>query len=311
MDTTKVKWIADIDDLSFEQLRVEFMRMSPSYQLINEWINDPVDVCSIYIKAIEKSLPHNIKRGLFDVGTKKLSNKQLKSFKKLFESTLDTYLEYGDINKPYSQWWKERGHLIFDSSINSSGVKDLGTIDCTDVKNSSNSIRKSIESLSQSAISRHHLILSVPMYMLHKDAMTQISQLLNESLLSTPTQKRLRKPLLGQRFRTKPLVKKLKLMMYRCMYPDETLIQIGKRAEISKNNQIKVDNVFGNYTHEQIELAKRHIGLSASRALSAAESIAEKASRDKFPDGNGVAFLEFDWELCRKNLLKAWPALKG
>ena len=311
MDTTRVKWISEIDDLSFEQLRIEFMRMSPSYQLINEWYDAPTSILAIYIKAIEKDLPFNIKRGVFPEGTKKLNPRQLSNIEMMFHKAYETYEQYGEINKPYALWWQERGHLIFDSTTNKATVKDLGTIDSSNVKATLTNVRNNIAALSKSTESRHHIILSVPMYMLQKDAMTQISQLLSNNTLTGPKQKKLRKPLRGKRHRYEPLLKKLKLLMYRCMYPNATMIEIGLKAHISPSNEIIIANTHNTFTEEEVSAARRRVGLAASRAMTAAEAIAERASRDIFPQPQGALQLPFNWELNRKNLLKAWPALKG
>ena len=311
MSKTDVKWIADIGNLSYEQLRIEFMRMSPTYQLITKWYDAPTSVFDVYLKALQESLPLNIKRGLFDKGTKKFNVKQITNFEKMFEKTYETYEQYGDINKPYASWWKERGHLIFDSASNQATVRDLGTIDGSSVKKTLPEVRSNINALANATDSRHHIILSVPMYMLHKDAMTQISQLLDHNLLSRPKQLMLKKPLRGKRRRHEPLLKKLKLLMYRCMYPDESMIELGFRSNISPRNEVIVANKHKSFTQEEVDAARRRIGLAASRAMTAAEAIAERASRDIFPHSKGALELPFDWELNRKNLLKAWPALKG
>lgn len=311
MSKTDVKWIADIGDLSYEQLRIEFMRMSPTYQLIAKWYDAPTSVFDIYLKALEESLPLNIKRGLFEKGTKKFNAKQIAIFEKMFDKSYETYKQYGDINKPYPSWWKDRGHLIFDSASNHATVRDLGTIDGSNVRKTLPNVRANITALKEATDSRHHIILSVPMYMLHKDAMEQISQLLSNNLFSEKKQIRLRKPLQGLRKRHEPLLKKLKLLMYRCMYPDESMIELGFRSNISPRNEVIVANKHKSFTQEEVDAARRRIGLAASRAMTAAEAIAERASRDIFPHSKGALELPFDWELNRKNLLKAWPALRG
>lgn len=311
MSKTDVKLIADIGNLSYEQLRIEFMRMSPTYQLITKWYDAPTSVFDVYLKALQESLPFNIKRGLFDIDTKKFNAKQIASFEKMFDKTYETFEQYGDINKPYSSWWKERGHLIFDSASNQATVRDLGTIDSSEVRKTLPNVRANLIALGKTTDSRHHIILSVPMYMLHKDAMEQISQLLSTNLFSGKKQIKLRKPVLGLRKRHEPLLKKLKLLMYRCMYPDESMIELGFRSNISPRNEVIVANKHKSFTQEEVDAARRRIGLAASRAMTAAEAIAERASRDIFPHPQVALQLPFDWELNRKNLLKAWPALKG
>ncbi len=89
------------------------------------------------------------------------------------------------------------------------------------------------------------------------------------------------------------------------------MFDLGVRTNISPYNEIILANEKGGFTAEDIAGAKRRIALAASRALTAAEFIAERAARDKFPDPRRTISLDFDWEMNRKNLLKAWPALKG
>jgi hypothetical protein len=311
MNQKTVEWISEIDDLSYEQLRIEFMRMSPTYQFMTYWADVPTYTGREFAKKIEKQPALNIKRGFYSKGTTKLSAVQIKQLESMFDEVISAYGDYGDINKPYLTWWDEQGHLIFDTPSNKATVRDLGTLDTSNLSSTIAGVSNSMKSLANARDSRLHIVLSVPMFMTHKDAVTQVSNLLKNNLLSLKNQPRVRKQLHGIRHRDKPLLKKLKLMMFKCFYPDETMLQLGIRANISPYNETIISNKTGLYTAEDIASAKRRIGLSASRALTTAEFIAERAARDKFPDPRRTVSLDFDWELNRKNLLKAWPALKG
>lgn len=120
-------------------------------------------------------------------------------------------------------------------------------------------------------MSRLHIVLSIPMYMTHKDAVTQISALLKGNIFALKKQPRVRKQLHGKRHRIEPLMKKLKLMMYKCMYPDDSLLELGLRANISPSNEIIIQNKSGLFKEADIAAAKRRIGLATSSALTTAE----------------------------------------
>ncbi len=310
MTAHQVKLIADIGDLSYEQLRIEFMRMSPTYQLINVWYTD-FDQESSYVRAIEVAMPLHIRRGIFDKGTVKLTDGQRKLLHIAYEDACKTVEEYGDINLPYDQWWNECGQFIFDTPEHAPLISDHGTVDNNDVKKNIPQITASLKKLAGSSSSMLHIVLSVPMYMTHKDAVTQISAFLKSNLFALKKQPRVRKQLHGKRHRIEPLIKKLKLMMYKCMYPDDSLLELGLKANISPSNEIIIQNKSGLFKEADIAAAKRRIGLATSRALTTAEFIAERAARDQFPDPRTVMTPIFDWVKNKEYLLLAWPNLQG
>ena len=309
MSASKTKWIADIDHMSFEQLRIEFMRFSPTYQLIDEWQDAPTSVFQEYLKAMKAAMALNVRRGLFAAGATTFKASESTYLESLFEAAEFAYLSYEDINMPYEQWWERRGHLVFDSASNKAVIRDLGTIDVTNIEASTKDVRAAVKQLETDRSSRLHMLITVPMFMSYKDATAQFDTLLKANLLSRSKQPRIRKQLHGKRHHETALLKKLKLLMYRCMYPDATLADIGIKANISPTSEQVLQGK--QYSDEDKALARRVIALSASRALLAAEYIAERAARDKFPDPRRTYSLGIDWKTSRKNLLKAWPDLKG
>ena len=128
-----MKLIADIEDLSYEQLRIEFMRMSPTYQLLNVWYDD-LDQESSYVRAMGEAMPLHIRRGMFYKGAVKLTDGQRKHLLNSYEDACKSFEEYGDINTPYELWWHERGQYIFDAPENAPLISDHGTVDSNDVK---------------------------------------------------------------------------------------------------------------------------------------------------------------------------------
>ena len=99
--------------------------------------------------------------------------------------------------------------------------------------------------------------------------------------------------------------------MYKCMYPDDSLLELGLKANISPSNEIIIQNKSGLFKEADIAAAKRRIGLATSRALTTAEFIAERAARDQFPDPRTVMTPIFDWVKNKEYLLLAWPNLQG
>jgi hypothetical protein len=304
-----IEWIADIEEMSYEQMRIEFMRFSRTYQLINDLQDHPVSYFQQYLKAMHSALPLNLRRNLYEKSTHKFSKNQLNTLESLFDSAEHAHSYYEDINMPYEKWWNIRGHLVFDSVSNTSFIKDLGTFDRLNGDQSSKNIGRSFKQLAKDGNSRFHILVSIPMNMTHKDAIDQITNLLRKNLLTRLNQNRVRKPLHGKRRRSKPLLFKLKLLMYKCMYPAATLVELGMKVNISPS---KVKILANKQSSEEDKgLARRSIALSTSRALLAAEYISERAARDKFPDSRPTPSLGIDWEASRMNLLKAWPNLKG
>jgi hypothetical protein len=309
MSSDNVKRIDDVEQLTFEQMRIEFMRFSPTYQLIHDSQDAPTSVLQIYIEAMQAAMPINVRRGLFAAGAMKLQARQIRSLEGLYEDAEFAYLSYEDINMPYEKWWGRRGHLIFDSASNQAVIRDLGTIDIANIEESTKGVRGAVKQLAGDTSSRLHMLVTIPMFMPYKEATQQLSRLLKANLLGQSSQHRVRKQLHGKRHHNQPLLKKLKLLMYKCMYPDASLIELGIKANISPSNERILQG--GNFSDEDKAAARRSIGLAASRALLAAEYIAERAARDKFPDARPTPSLGIDWKASKKNLLKAWPNLKG
>ena len=321
MTAHNVELIADIEDLSYEQLRIEFMRMSPTYQFLNYWygdvdqemkdLYDGWDLESSYLRSLDEAMHLHIRRGINYAGSAKLTYGQRKRLLNTYEDAYKSFEEYDDINKPYELWLHERGQYIFDTPANAPLISDHGTVDTNYVNKNIPSITASLKKLENSLSSRLHIVLSVPMYMTHKDAVTQISAFLKGNLFAMKKQPRVRKQLHGKRHRIEPLIKKLKLMMYKCMYPDDSLLELGLRANISPSNEIIIQNKSGLFKEADIAAAKRRIGLATSRALTTAEYIAERAARDQFPDPRTVMTPIFDWAKNKEYLFMAWPNLKG
>lgn len=309
MTFRSLKWIADIEQLTYEQMRIEFIRFSPTYQFVISMQNVPANHLGMYLEAQQAALPINLRRGLFSAGTTKFTQRQVGGIERLYEDAEFAYLSYEDINMPYEQWWKRRGHLIFDSSSNKAFVRDLGTIDVTNIEEGIKGARSAVKQLASDTSSRLHMLVAIPMFMPYKEANQQLSKFLKANLLAQSNQPRVRKLLHGKRHNDKPLLKKLKLLMYKCMYPDASLIELGIKANISPSNERILQSE--KFSTDEKTQARRAIGLSASRALLAAEYIAERAARDKFPDARPTPSLGMDWVASRKNLIKAWPNLKG
>jgi hypothetical protein len=309
MTSHNVKRIADIEQLTFEQMRIEFMRFSPTYQFVISMQHVRMNNLPMYVEAQQTALPINVRRGLFDAETTKFGPRQVRGIERLYEDAAFAYLSYEDINMPYEQWWEHRGHLIFDSSSNKAVIRDLGTIDVANIQESTKGVRSAVKQLAGDTSSRLHMLVTIPMFMPYKEATQQLSQLLKANLLGQSNQPRVRKQLHGKRHHGKPLLKKLKLLMYKCMYPEASLIELGIKVNISPSNERILQGE--KFSLEEKNLARRAIGLAASRALLAAEYIAERAGRDKFPDSRPTPSLGIDWEASRKNLCNAWPSLKG
>jgi hypothetical protein len=251
----------------------------------------------------------NVRRRIYPKGTTKLQPRNITYLEGLYEAAEYAYFSYEDINMPYDEWWERRGHLVFDSATNQAVVRDLGTIDISNIKESTKGVNDAVKTLATDKSSRLHMLVTIPMFMSYKDATSQLDLLLKTNLLGLSKQPRIRKKLHGKRHHDKPLLKKLKLMMYKAMYPELTLIELGIKANISSSN----DRILRSkdFTAEQKSDARRAIGLTASRALLMAEYISERAARDQFPYSGRTPSLGIDWKQSRKNLLKAWPNLKG
>lgn len=305
--------ISEIEDLSYEQLWVEFLRFSPSYKLMSELENYSPSPWQEFVKKMKLALPHNIKRNIYSKRKKDFSQLDLNRLDSHYDTLQFTHIQFDDIYKPFRKWFEYRGQYIFDSTVNkkSDEIYDLGTID-----KEHRNLSKSINAMTNKFPNRLTLVVGIPMYLTHKKAMHQLSSYLKRNLIIKGNQKTTRKPLHGKRQRYQPLLVKLKLLMYKAMDPDIPMLDLGLKVNISKTNCTLYKNLTSlkrslkPIEEDTLEHAERAIALAANRALINAQYIAERAAQDKFPDSRRTITLPIDWKAAKADLLKAWPGLK-
>lgn len=311
--------LSDFDAADMDQLRVEFMRISPSYSYIGaahqKGKAKPTfeGFADLYSRNIE-TIKH---RGLLKAKSSKLTQADSKHLAKVFESVLNTYREYKDIHRPYFDWYTEIGRYVFDNYTNRQDVKLVGISKHDDdpmdlsrpevMRDAKNYLEKIVSDRG----SPKTLVLAIPMDLPKKTALKHTKILIDSYydwvVEVKDTDYRKRKMLATKRERPDALAKKLKLLVCKAFHPELTLWQLGEMAGVSDAYRYKKLDQTQNRPSES--LMRTELASLTNRALRTAQYIAEHAATDQFPVQKKVLTPYYDWEEVKSNILKAHPHL--
>jgi hypothetical protein len=301
-------------NLSLEQLRVEFMRLSPTYELA-EQVETKGIAGEALVDATFKFFDKNyqaLKRRKYAPATPyRFDLPYLKTIRLELKKVRETYKEYGNINMPYAKWitsGSNAANLL--SETNQLHVALLSKY----VKDRSRTRQRTPSITSHSlAIGENpflypdSLYVQIPLYAPDKEIIKSIKQLLLEHR-DKKVNKESTSPATfsGTRINLNALRKKLHLLHCKIYYPDEPPWQLALRAGISKRYEdLQKNNSARNrsFSESDIEI----LNVIASRALANAQYICENAVRGDFPSMQKVITPNYDWNNLKKRLLKAWP----
>ena len=304
-------------DLSIEQLRIEFMRLSPTYVLAQK----------IEVEKIAKEALVEAQFKFFDQNYQSLKRRKfapttphrfdlpyLRTLHQELKTVRTTYKEYGDINMPYQQWLNNgsnEANLLAEANrlhvtLLSKFVKDKNRV----FQRKPSMGNHYMELSKNPFMYPDALYVQIPLYAPDKEIIQSIKKLLAEHR-DRSINKESTSPATfnGKRINLNALRKKLHLLHCKINYPDEPLWELALRAGISK----KYEDLRRAYKKRNKDFTENDIDILnviASRALANAQYICENAVRGKFPSMQKVMTPKYDWKLLKKRIRKAWPQLK-
>lgn len=317
----EIKSIDDFDLIDIDQLRVEFMRISPSYalrcQLASSRQPDEINrkrIADLYQSASETAQF----RGLESLFGSDRNRLQFQKFKKTHARLDQTYQEYGNVLIPYSDWYLKTGKRIFDNWTNRRDVKFFGTLNFQTSANDPDNkkIKKSINSYVDEITNLKHypptMLVSIPLDLPKPLALKNLRILLDayyDTVVPIKNQSyRKKKSIEGERERPDALSRRLKMLICKAFYPDAQLWKLGLVAGVSKAHMIRFYDA--STSAEEFRKLRPQLAALANRAIRTGQYIAEHASFDLFPVQKKVVTPFYDWDLIKQRILAAHPNLK-
>jgi hypothetical protein len=301
-------------NLSLEQLRVEFMRLSPTYELaerIEQEKPDGVEEIQTIFLFFDQNYTTLKRRNIAPESEKRYDMAYIRSLRVELKKVREIYRQYGNINMPYEKW-------LIDGSSAANLLNEANHLHVTllskYVKNRSKNYQR-IPSIAEHSLAIREnpflypdsLYVQIPLYAPDREIIKSIKQLLLEHR-DKKVNKESTSPATfsGTRINLNALRKKLHLLHCKIHYPDEQLWELALRAGISK----KYEHLRATYEKRKTQFSSSDIDILsviASRALTDAQYICENAVRGVFPSMQKVITPSYDWKSIKKRLLKAWP----
>lgn len=267
----------------YVRLMIEFLRLSPSYELARKYRNGELS------KAEHAQLPDN------------------------FEQVLKTYDEYGNVGSlNFEDWWQRVGIYLYGTEFDKPQVRQIANIEKGDSfePGFSRALEHYFQKLRPPEGNGPALVLAVPLGMNKRYIMRQITLLIDRAGVAVPVKaQKSKRPLTAERLRSEPLFKAIHLLWEKAQKPDQELWRLGLRANISPKNAEGLDiNAKRNTTKTADQRIK--MAILTSRALKKAKYICENAARGKFPCTVPIDLPEFDYADIYRRMRISRPKLK-
>lgn len=284
-------------------LMVEFLRISPSYELARQ----------IRTKSLDKKTQNKLITQLYEAEGKKLSAVYKQTVINEFQSVLATYDEIGDVlTLSFEAWWQARGIYIYGTPFSKPKVAQIARIEKAEEFEPmfSKVYEYYLTKTRASEGNPISLVLGVPLGMPKAALLRQISKLIDGAkvpLLSKS--KRAGKALAAKRLRSEPLFIQLRILMAKAQYPDMQLWKVGLWAKVSAKHAKTLDLKESKKKFEDAD-SKEHLAILTSRAFKKAKQVAENAARGSFPSSKPVRLPNYDFDDIYQRLRSHYKLLK-
>ena len=287
----------------YVMLMVEFLRISPSYELARQ----------IRSKELDKKTQNKLITQLYEAEGKTLSTIDKQAVIAEFQSVLATYDEIGDIaTMTFDDWWQARGIYIYGTPFSKPLVKQITRIE-KDEDFEPLFYKPYEQYLTQIRSSEGNptsLILGLPLGMPKADLLRQISKLIDNAKVPLAAKSaRANKALAAKRLRSEPLFIQLRILMAKAQYPDMQLWKVGLWAKVSAKHAKTLDLKESKKKFEDAD-SKEHLAILTSRAFKNAKQVSENAARGSFPSSKLVRLPHYDFEDIYSRLRMHYKTLK-
>jgi len=284
-------------------LMVEFLRISPSYELARK----------IRSQGLDKQTQNKLITQLYKAQGKTLSAIDKQAVVAEFQSVLSSYDEIGDIaTMTFDDWWQARGIYIYGTPFSKPLVKQIARIEKTEDFEPLfyKPYEQYLTKIRASEGNPTSLILGLPLGMPKADLLRQISKLIDNAKVPLVTKSaRASKALAAKRLRSEPLFIQLRILMAKAQYPDMQLWKVGLWAKVSAKHAKTLDLKESKKKFEDAE-SKEHLAILTSRAFKNAKQVAENAARGSFPSSKPVKLPNYDFEDIYSRLRMHYKTLK-
>lgn len=306
--------IEDISDTYAPELRLAFMRLSPSYNLAVKLLSqrkklDKPKVTEEVIQLYELPIHQLKKRGFYKGDQDRFTADQRRRLLEGFQAVMDNAKKYGDLNDEY----KGRLKRSFDTYQTSpyTNYPHIGLIGVWNERGQPHSrFMRDLESFNKWAQDENGhepaLVLLVPLRAPKAYVKKRVLEYLDEfrdPSINTRCPEKI--PLKGKRIHTDALLNKLKLLVYRYMHPDLALWEIALELNLSQE--------YTDRKKDQGELYEADImrlNIITSRMLLQAKTLAEHAALGEFPITKKIRIPKYDADKTMERVRKIWPNLK-
>lgn len=284
-------------------LMVEFLRISPSYELARQ----------IRSKRLNQKTQNKLITQLYEAEGKKLSAIDKQTVITEFQSVLATYDEIGDISTmAFDDWWQARGIYIYGTPYSKPLVKQITRIE-KDEDFEPLFYKPYEQYLTQIRSSEGNptsLILGLPLGIPKADLLRQISRLIDHAKVPLAAKSaRAGKALAAKRLRSEPLFIQLRILMAKAQYPDMQLWKVGLWAKVSAKHAKTLDLKESKKKFEDAD-SKEHLAILTSRTFKKARQVAENAAHGSFPSSKPVRLPHYDFEDIYARLRTHYKTLK-
>jgi hypothetical protein len=287
----------------YVMLMVEFLRISPSYELARQIRN----------KSLDKKIQAKLITQLYEGEGKKLSAIDKQAVITEFQLVLATYDEIGDIaTMTFDAWWQARGIYIYGTPFSKPLVKQITRIEKDEDFEPLfyKPYEQYLTKIRSSEGNPTSLILGLPLGMPKADLLRQISKLIDNAKVPLATKSaRASKALASKRLRSEPLFIQLRILMAKAQYPDMQLWKVGLWAKVSAKHAKTLDLKEQKKKFEDAD-SKEHLAILTSRAFKNAKQVAENAARGSFPSSKPVRLPNYDFEDIYTRLRVHYKTLK-
>lgn len=311
-----ISTISDINEKFVPLMRMHFLRLSPSYNLAikllaeKKSLDDPKVIEQI-IYLYEAPAHQMKKRKHYNKTQERFSDKQRVEVMNVFNQVIKTAKKFGDLNREY----KEAEKISPFSHVTTPYINypDVGLIGVWNERGEEHS--RFLEDLARFTTWAQDenayepaLVLLVPLRTTKKTITACITQYIEEFRDPEENKAHIEKvPLYGKRIHPDAILKKLKVLAGRFMYPDLALWELALKIDIS-------DVYTGMHKHGKSGLTtvqKERLSVISSRLLHQAMTLAENAAVGLFPLTQKNLIPNYDAVKTRERILKIWPDLKS
>lgn len=313
-DQAVVTEINQIAGISYDQMRIEFLRLSPAYALMSKIAKKSLDVQrKLILQLYESNASALVRKRFLKTGKTSFTQDQCERILAGFDFVRETHKEYGDVSASYLGWARTNknaayllnSYLNYPSTFLIAVEREHGE----PISRFINDMKGYVESIDPDYIHEPRIVVSIPVNAKLKVVMQDVKKWMQEFALPNANQQYVSaKPLVGKRVHYDATMKKLLLLIHKSFHPDEPLWKLGLRARVSERyNKLAKEDLSGKHLSKD---DKDILSATTSRALTHAQYIAENAARGLFPLHKKIITPAFDYAVLKARILKAWPDLE-